>query len=587
MRGAMRSFEYARSVATIDKLIETTRNLLSQSPDQEIRSLGAAFPATGAWLEQPLGVALVGQYDAGKSTILRALTGLDTIPVTADVTTDQVSEFDWNGLHVLDTPGIHAGYPDHDIKTYAAIDAADLLVFVITNELFDARMSKHFHELAFDRAKLREMMLVVNKMAQDPGAAADKLADIACAIAPATQEDLRATCIDAESMLASRAAVDPRDRDDLAELSNSGAFVDALNAFVTARGHLGRLTTPLYRLLTAVEAARRLAVTVDPLERAALELLRRKRVLTVESRQRLRGDLDAQLHSAVADLAGIGDQVAELVEPGVEKEALDQAITCADRDFNERGEVLRDACVRLVAEAERELEKEFDELSRSPLAEKVREAARRTSGLHADYDPVFGKTQGDSLKVDRETDAFKRARKAGDVAKEIGGFAAKKAFGEAGGGLGKAAAAAGGDLHRAVYAAGKFFGVKFRPWGAANVAKALGNAGKVVGVVGGLLGVLGQILEDSQQEKIRKQLREARDQIRRDFGGAAAAVERAFWQEFDGFSTGFYQAELRAADDAMDELTAGCDMRGASARAYEAIATECRALIASIQKSPG
>lgn len=45
--------------------------------------------------------------------------------------------YDWEGVQLLDTPGVHAGYADRDTTTYQTIDKADLLVFVITGELFD------------------------------------------------------------------------------------------------------------------------------------------------------------------------------------------------------------------------------------------------------------------------------------------------------------------------------------------------------------------------------------------------------------------------------------------------------------------
>ena len=54
--------------------------------------------------------------------------------------------------------------PDHDRLTYRAISEADLLVFVVTNEQFDAHIAKHFRKLAVERGKAHEMMLAVNKM---------------------------------------------------------------------------------------------------------------------------------------------------------------------------------------------------------------------------------------------------------------------------------------------------------------------------------------------------------------------------------------------------------------------------------------
>ena len=84
-------------------------------------------------------LVFAGQYSAGKSTIISMLTGRDDIEIGAAITTQDARVFDWNGIEITDTPGIHTKLRhDHDEITYEAIAAADLLVFVITNELFDS-----------------------------------------------------------------------------------------------------------------------------------------------------------------------------------------------------------------------------------------------------------------------------------------------------------------------------------------------------------------------------------------------------------------------------------------------------------------
>jgi len=96
-------------------------------------------------------VALAGQYSAGKSTILRALTGRDAIAVGAGIVTDAPRRYDWNGVTVIDTPGIHIEIrPDHDALTYDAISNADLMLFVVTNELFDSHIGGYYRKPSRD-----------------------------------------------------------------------------------------------------------------------------------------------------------------------------------------------------------------------------------------------------------------------------------------------------------------------------------------------------------------------------------------------------------------------------------------------------
>ena len=53
-----------------------------------------------------LRLAFVGQYSSGKSTIISALTGRKDIKIDANVATDIVSEYRWNNIVLMDTPGI-------------------------------------------------------------------------------------------------------------------------------------------------------------------------------------------------------------------------------------------------------------------------------------------------------------------------------------------------------------------------------------------------------------------------------------------------------------------------------------------------
>ena len=76
-------------------------------------------------------LVFAGQYSAGKSSILKMLTGRDDIEIGEGITTQQANTYIWNGIEVIDTPGIHTELrPDHDEISYEAISSADMLVFV-------------------------------------------------------------------------------------------------------------------------------------------------------------------------------------------------------------------------------------------------------------------------------------------------------------------------------------------------------------------------------------------------------------------------------------------------------------------------
>ena len=206
-------FEFKEYLDQVNGLRVQLLDALKTADDEKINALMSDVPESVAAENNgaALTVAFVGQYNAGKSTIISALTGKQDIPIDADVCTDTVTAYDWEGIQLLDTPGIHAGYADHDDLTYRTIDRSDLLVFVITGELFEDVIGKHFRDLAFKRDKAREILLVVNKMGMDPGTPEVKLPDIAKVLKPLTPEDFGTVFIDAKTYLEALEETDAED----------------------------------------------------------------------------------------------------------------------------------------------------------------------------------------------------------------------------------------------------------------------------------------------------------------------------------------------------------------------------------------
>ena len=204
-------------------------------------------------------LVFAGQYSAGKSSILKMLTGRADIAIGADITTQQAHTYDWNGIEVVDTPGIHTQLrPDHDEISYDAIASADMLVFVVTNELFDSYMADHFRKLAIDKDKAGEMILVVNKMDRtaegNTGEQQNIIReDLKKVLEPYTPEQLNLSFLDAESYLESieERAEDPELADELVARSGYAQFIDTLNRFVEEKSIPSKLTTELYDISLA------------------------------------------------------------------------------------------------------------------------------------------------------------------------------------------------------------------------------------------------------------------------------------------------------------------------------------------------
>ena len=579
------SFEFGEILAATRQLHQDLRTAAQRSDDpqvnalvrelNEVRIVGAASDAP------PLTIAFVGQYDAGKSTILSVLTGREDIVIDADVSTSSVTAYDWQGVSLLDTPGIHAGRPEHDEQTYAAIARADLLVFVVTNELFDDTIGHHFRELAFKRQHARRMLLVVNKMNQDDGSPETKRPDIEQVTAPLTLEDLRGVFVDARSWLEAQDA-DDEDRADLLEIANIGALTGALNAFIAVRGLAGRLSAPLFTMRGVAEQASALLATEFPLERAALELMHRKRGLLLASRARLRTAMGGVIARAVADIGTYGDEVAEAIEPGKTEAQIEALNATAQARAATRSEKLSDEALKCVEGELAEVQRQLEALQNSVLAREL--AAQLEDGAPADA--AFGDYASPAWAAGNQArgpaDWPAMTSKVGGAAKKIGTLAARWATGPAaadGASVFSLAAARGSDAHTVVYNVGKFFGVKFKPWGAVKIARYIGNAGRVISAVGGVLGVVAQIAEDRQQDQYRIQLRDARNGVRSAYRDSALAIQAA---QFEAFLADFYDSELQAIDETVEGLVGKRGERKSGADTFGALQQRATQLIGQI-----
>ena len=131
------SIKIAELSNKLQSLINKTYEILEKSNNTELeKRLKEELQALRNRTD--LTVAFVGQYSSGKSTIISAITGNKDIQIDANVATDKVSEYRWNNIVLLDTPGILAGKVErHDEHTKEALKSSDLIVYVITSQLFD------------------------------------------------------------------------------------------------------------------------------------------------------------------------------------------------------------------------------------------------------------------------------------------------------------------------------------------------------------------------------------------------------------------------------------------------------------------
>jgi len=253
-----------------EALLKEARHAIGQSQSDSVQQLADRLPVLSADQDAPISLALAGQYSAGKSTILKALTGRNDIATGAEIVTAETRFFDWNGVSIIDTPGIHTEIrPEHDEITYDAISNADLMMFVITNELFDSYVSQHYRKLTIDRSKGHETILVVNKMARHAAGNAPEsrkrlTEDLRPALCPFTPEQLRITFIDALSALEAITEEHAESAAYLEQVGNLDALIDNIDAFVHEKGLHARHTTALYAIDQVLQTAIQSEPTEDP-----------------------------------------------------------------------------------------------------------------------------------------------------------------------------------------------------------------------------------------------------------------------------------------------------------------------------------
>lgn len=121
------TINYAKYQQRLEQLILKTKNLLLQTANSDLaQKMDAELQEVSE--RRDLRLAFVGQYSSGKSTIISALTGNKDILIDANIATDKTTEYRWNNIILMDTPGILAGkVEEHDEITKAALKECDLI----------------------------------------------------------------------------------------------------------------------------------------------------------------------------------------------------------------------------------------------------------------------------------------------------------------------------------------------------------------------------------------------------------------------------------------------------------------------------
>lgn len=294
-------------------------------------------------------VVFVGQYSAGKSSIIKLLTGDEHVAIGAGITTQSSTPYEWNNISILDTPGIKTGLRiDHDAITEQAIKESDLIVFVITNELFDNTLLNYFRKLAYDMGKAKQMILVVNKMARG-GDSNIAYKDLDAMLSQPYGNykmhpvDIFHPCfIDAASYLEAQEESNEEDKKELEDISNAKSFQETLDNFAEEMGAWGRAISPLQQIqkiisdvLSSLEDDSEGQANYDP-DTINLYIHELK-----SAKSEALGNIDQNFADAARNIEGIGGNFVSSIDDFSKKEDLDDALDGVKRSIKDELETLK------------------------------------------------------------------------------------------------------------------------------------------------------------------------------------------------------------------------------------------------------
>ena len=474
-----------------------------------------------------LKIAFVGQHNAGKSSIISALTGNKAIKISTNVETDTATDYEWNGVLLTDTPGLYAGVKEqHDTITLKKIEESDLLVFCITSSLFDDLLINSFVELAYKKMYKNKIMLVVNKMSQEFGSYDELVCNYKQTLEKTLSEaggfanDFKTVFVDAHDFIEGQETND----DELIECSRFEDFICEINAFINERGYVAKLDTPC-RVLDSVVSCE-ISDTGTEIDKAMMSLIKdaentiytHKRDSAREVKDRVISMENAARMEANALISRIGEEKIGDGECNEVNKKIEEVIQKASEDIQD-----------IIDKHQSEVSDELHEIWNSDMAHYVLG--------HISSDNVFVNAEVAS-DFSRYNEAFSGIKSTVNA----GGEAVLKMAGGAQNINGYVTALSGTSLHKTVLDVGHFFGVKFKPYGALHIAEKLGKVAKCLGptltVLTTIFDIAGKFKSESDNKKIDKARRDALE----EYGNMITDIGNNLISQYKEFENVFFDS---------------------------------------------
>jgi len=532
----MKEFKFKKAE---NKMLEFQRNINTVLKDEKEKSVLELKTELNKKLDEffkkeALEIAFVGQYGAGKSTIIKALTNNKNIKTGQDITTDKPDRYKWGSVVLVDTPGIYAGRKEHDKLSIEYMNRADLLVYVITTQGFIDHTAKNFRKLAFEDNRINRMMLVINKSSQGNKAESMPywISDALKVTEPKTEKDLYLSVIDAQDYIEALEMDDEEDKKELIEYSGFLEFVDNLNAFIQDKGLIGRVLTPLNLINEYIIKIISELSSSNEDTKNFLELLNRKYFRVLKSKQKLEKNIKDEITILSENIKNLSGDLITLIEKGASGDILEEKNQINTEKIEEMTEnTVRRIEEKIETEFER-LQEELDIMMKSELAQEL---------LNNENLKI---TFNQNIKVKQKKPI--NSKQLSNIVKDLGTFAKGFAInpealkaGEKGLKL-----AVNGDAHKVIYKVGKFFGYKFKPWEAVKYADKIGKIGNILSKLGPIIALMGAAFEEYQEKKYEEEIQKAKIKIKNNYYEIADDIKHSILNQFNELVLVTYEKEL-------------------------------------------
>ncbi len=509
----MAQINYAAYKEILEALKKKTRDLLANTKNQDLMSkLDAELES--ATERKNLSIAFVGQYNAGKSTIISAMTGKKDIKIEANVATDKVSKYNWHDIDLMDTPGILAGKVEyHDELTKKALKESDLIFYVLTSQLFDDVVFNNFIDMAFNQHLADKMFIVINKMGMESGEYDQLVENYILSLKKTfsergySMEEFPIAFIDANDYIE---GIEEQDAE-FVELSHFEGFINMLNAFVEQKGLIKKqFDTPVRILQSYLKN-----IEVSAVDKTLSDFYNQYERKLTNSQREIKRDVEQVLDSfdssAMTEVISLSNEIGSIEEA----------------EWIRKQTVLNNSLKSMISRASDNIEASINQGYES-LLDEINEFGDKDT-LVKYSQSIDRKLNSPSISIE-EKKSLTIQKKSLDLLRQGGNKVASMAPGvdKLFGGI---SGASGSSLHEIVLNVGHFFGKSFKPWEAVRWASNIAKVAKFgIPVISMGIDIWMQCREDNKENERLQQIKNSKSQFITGYQSEINQVKSQFEQ---------------------------------------------------------